>query len=62
MKRPTPASPARFPGKLRVPTELGFKNPKHIVSIEVTNVYPGGFSGGLRLQPVQRKLIQRHVA
>jgi len=32
-----------FPVKLRVPTKLGFKNPKHIVSIEVTNVYPGGF-------------------
>jgi len=37
--------PARygFPLKLRVPTKLGFKNPKHIVAIEVTNVYPGGF-------------------
>ncbi len=32
-----------FPVKLRVPTKLGFKNPKHIVAIEVTNVYPVGF-------------------
>ena len=32
-----------YPVKLRVPTKLGFKNPKHIVAIEVTNVYPGGF-------------------
>ena len=32
-----------FPVKLRVPTKLGFKNPKHIVSIEVTNRFPGGF-------------------
>ena len=32
-----------FPVKLRVPTKLGFKNPKHIVAIEVTNTYPGGF-------------------
>ena len=32
-----------FPLKLRAPTKLGFKKPKHIVSIEVTNVYPGGF-------------------
>ena len=32
-----------FPVKLRVPTKLGFKNPKHIVAIDVTNVYPGGF-------------------
>ena len=29
--------------KLRVPTKLGFKNPNHIVAIEVTNVYPDGF-------------------
>ena len=32
-----------FPIKLRVPTKLGFKNPKHIMSIEVTNKFPGGF-------------------
>ena len=32
-----------YPVKLRVPTKLGFKNPKHIVAVEVTNVYPGGF-------------------
>jgi DMSO/TMAO reductase YedYZ molybdopterin-dependent catalytic subunit len=28
-----------YPVKLRVPTKLGFKNPKHIVAVEVTNVY-----------------------
>jgi DMSO/TMAO reductase YedYZ molybdopterin-dependent catalytic subunit len=32
-----------FPMKLRVPTKLGFKNPKHIVEIFVTNEYPGGY-------------------
>ncbi|MGB8313278.1 MAG: molybdopterin-dependent oxidoreductase [Aestuariivirga sp.] len=32
-----------FPMKLRVPTKLGFKNPKYITSIYVTNDYPGGF-------------------
>jgi DMSO/TMAO reductase YedYZ molybdopterin-dependent catalytic subunit len=32
-----------FPVKLRVPTKLGFKNPKHIMAIEVTNKFPGGF-------------------
>jgi len=32
-----------FPVKLRVPTKLGFKNPKHITAIEVTNTFPGGF-------------------
>ena len=32
-----------YPMKLRVPTKLGFKNPKHIISIEVTNEYRDGF-------------------
>ena len=32
-----------FPMKLRMPTKLGYKNPKHIVAIGVTNEYPGGY-------------------
>jgi DMSO/TMAO reductase YedYZ molybdopterin-dependent catalytic subunit len=32
-----------FPMKLRIPTKLGFKNPKHIAAIFVTNDYPGGY-------------------
>lgn len=32
-----------FPMKLRIPTKLGFKNPKHIMSMFVTNQYPGGY-------------------
>jgi DMSO/TMAO reductase YedYZ molybdopterin-dependent catalytic subunit len=32
-----------FPMKLRIPTKLGFKNPKHIMAIFVTNAYPGGY-------------------
>lgn len=32
-----------FPLKLRIPTKLGFKNPKYITAIEVTNTYPGGY-------------------
>ena len=32
-----------FPMKLRMPTKLGYKNPKHIVAIEITNQYPGGY-------------------
>lgn len=32
-----------FPMKLRIPTKLGFKNPKHIIAIFVTNAYPGGY-------------------
>lgn len=31
-----------FPMKLRVPTKLGFKNPKHIGEIEIGNDYTGG--------------------
>ncbi|HTP94971.1 MAG TPA: molybdopterin-dependent oxidoreductase [Burkholderiales bacterium] len=32
-----------FPMKLRIPTKLGFKNPKHIMALYVTNNYPGGY-------------------
>ena len=32
-----------FPMKLRIPTKLGFKNPKHIAALFVTNEYPGGY-------------------
>ena len=32
-----------FPLKLRIPTKLGFKNPKHIVAIFVSNENPGGY-------------------
>jgi DMSO/TMAO reductase YedYZ molybdopterin-dependent catalytic subunit len=32
-----------YPLRVRVPTKLGFKNPKHIVEIFVTNDYPGGY-------------------
>jgi DMSO/TMAO reductase YedYZ molybdopterin-dependent catalytic subunit len=35
--------PYGFPMKLRMPTKLGYKNPKHIVEIFVTNDYPGGY-------------------
>ena len=31
------------PLRLRVPTKLGFKNPKHIMALFVTNVFPGGY-------------------
>jgi DMSO/TMAO reductase YedYZ molybdopterin-dependent catalytic subunit len=32
-----------FPMKIRVPTKLGFKNPKHVMEMYVTNDYPGGY-------------------
>jgi len=31
------------PMRLRVPTKLGFKNPKYIQALFVTNTYPGGY-------------------
>jgi DMSO/TMAO reductase YedYZ molybdopterin-dependent catalytic subunit len=41
-KDPPPAEYG-FPLKLRVPTKLGFKTPKHIAVLFVTNEYPGGW-------------------
>jgi DMSO/TMAO reductase YedYZ molybdopterin-dependent catalytic subunit len=35
--------PFGYPLRLRTATKLGYKNPKWITSIEVTNNYPGGF-------------------
>lgn len=35
--------PFGFPLRLRTTTKLGFKNPKWITAIEVTNQYPGGY-------------------
>lgn len=32
-----------YPMKIRIPTKLGFKNPKHVVEMVVTNDYPGGY-------------------
>jgi DMSO/TMAO reductase YedYZ molybdopterin-dependent catalytic subunit len=35
--------PFGFPLRLRTVTKLGFKNPKWITAMEVTNTYPGGY-------------------
>ena len=32
-----------YPMKLRIPTKLGYKNPKYIQEIFITNVNPGGY-------------------
>lgn len=32
-----------FPMKIRMPTKLGFKNPKFVMAMFVTNEYPGGY-------------------
>jgi DMSO/TMAO reductase YedYZ molybdopterin-dependent catalytic subunit len=41
-QQPLPAE-FGFPARLRIPTKLGFKNPKHIAELFVTNDYPGGY-------------------
>jgi DMSO/TMAO reductase YedYZ molybdopterin-dependent catalytic subunit len=35
--------PYGYPLRLRMATKLGYKNPKWITAIEVTNAYPGGY-------------------
>ena len=37
------ADPFGYPLRLRTSTKLGYKNPKWITAIEVTNTYPGGY-------------------
>ena len=37
------ADPFGYPLRLRTSTKLGFKQPKWITAIEVTNTYPGGY-------------------
>jgi DMSO/TMAO reductase YedYZ molybdopterin-dependent catalytic subunit len=37
------ADPFGFPMRLRTATKLGYKNPKWVTAIEVTNKYPGGY-------------------
>jgi DMSO/TMAO reductase YedYZ molybdopterin-dependent catalytic subunit len=39
----TLADPFGYPMRLRMATKLGYKNPKWVTAIEVTNRYPGGF-------------------
>jgi DMSO/TMAO reductase YedYZ molybdopterin-dependent catalytic subunit len=39
----TLADPFGYPVRLRMSTKLGYKNPKWVTAIEVTNTYPGGF-------------------
>ena len=39
----TLADPFGYPLRLRMSTKLGYKNPKWITAIEVTNTYPSGY-------------------
>ena len=41
--RETLPDPFGYPLRLRTSTKLGFKQPKWITAIEVTNAYPGGY-------------------
>ena len=43
-----------FPMKIRMPTKLGFKNPKYVVAMEVTNARSRRLLGEPGLQLVQR--------
>jgi DMSO/TMAO reductase YedYZ molybdopterin-dependent catalytic subunit len=36
-------APYGYPFKVRIPTKLGFKNPKFVTTIYVTNQQPKGF-------------------
>jgi DMSO/TMAO reductase YedYZ molybdopterin-dependent catalytic subunit len=36
-------APFGAPVRLRIPTKLGFKNPKSVTALGVTNIYPGGY-------------------
>ena len=45
-----------YPFKIRIPTKLGFKNPKFVTTIYVTNKQPRGLLDRSRLQLVQRDL------
>ena len=51
----TLADPFGFPLRLRMATKLGYKNPKWVTAMEVTNTYPGGFLGIERLSPGSRE-------
>jgi hypothetical protein len=51
------ADPFGFPLRLRTATKLGYKNPKWITAIEVTNRYPGGYWESLGL--VRRRVTER---
>ena len=50
-----------FPMKLRMPTKLGYKNPKHIIEIFVTNTYPWRLLGRPGLQLVRRLLTHEKI-
>jgi DMSO/TMAO reductase YedYZ molybdopterin-dependent catalytic subunit len=39
----TLADPFGYPMRLRTATKLGYKNPKWVTAIEVTNTYMGGY-------------------
>ena len=45
-----------YPFKIRIPTKLGFKNPKFVTAIYVTDKQPRGYWTRSRLQLVQRHL------
>jgi hypothetical protein len=61
MKRPTSASPVRFPGNFACRPSSGSKPKAHRLDRSDKCIYRE-ILGGLWLQLVQRQLIERHVA
>lgn len=57
-----------FPMKVRMPTKLGYKNPKHVRAISITNIYPGatgktrGTTGLVAVRPSPGCAKGRHLA
>ena len=51
-----------FPMSVRIPTKLGFKNPKHVIGIAVHQQLHRRLLGGPGLQLVQRQLEFRIMA
>ena len=43
VRRRDPADQVRLPMRIRIPTKLGFKNPKHVIGLAVLNNYTGGY-------------------
>ena len=50
-----------FPMKIRIPTKLGFKNPKYVMAMAVTEQISRRLLGGPGLQLVQRQLSAAEV-
>ena len=53
--------PFGYPLRLRTSTKLGFKNPKWITAIEVSNVYTGRILGTTRVQLAEQPVSEAAI-